>query len=129
MAVPKTDAVQAILTSAGVEYTHDNSEVVGSSRVEEQLSQRAAMTSYTAGDVEGQSALFADANDEQTPYRVHRPPEDVSAAVLRDGADVWLRQRNHVRSCRGELVAGGEAELPGYVLQDARGGFGQCGPG
>ncbi|CAK7271684.1 hypothetical protein SEPCBS57363_004749 [Sporothrix epigloea] len=38
---PKSDAIQAILASAGVEYTHDNSEVVGSSRVEAQLSRQA----------------------------------------------------------------------------------------
>ncbi|CAK7234765.1 hypothetical protein SCUCBS95973_009045 [Sporothrix curviconia] len=38
---PKSDAIQAILASAGVEYTHDNGEVVGSSRVEAQLSRHA----------------------------------------------------------------------------------------
>ncbi|KAJ5888381.1 DNA excision repair protein ERCC-6-like 2 [Penicillium taxi] len=34
----KHDPVQAILASAGVEYTHLNNEVIGSSKVEEQLS-------------------------------------------------------------------------------------------
>ena len=38
---PKTDPVQAILASAGVEYTHENSEVIGSSKVEARLSRRA----------------------------------------------------------------------------------------
>ncbi|PHH86054.1 hypothetical protein CDD83_10822 [Cordyceps sp. RAO-2017] len=89
-AAPKTDAVQAILASAGVQYTHDNSEVVGSSRVEEQLSRRAEMTSYAAGDAEGQSALFADSDSDDgggdgdlglapppPPHRTYRPPEDV----------------------------------------------------
>ncbi|PFH57039.1 hypothetical protein XA68_15598 [Ophiocordyceps unilateralis] len=71
-AKPKTDAIQAILTSAGVEYSHENSEVVGSSKVEEQLSRRAAMTWYPAG--EGQSALFADNDDDNMRYR---PPEEV----------------------------------------------------
>ncbi|OAQ98718.1 hypothetical protein LLEC1_03304 [Akanthomyces lecanii] len=33
----KSDAIQAILASAGVEYTHDNAEVVGTSKIEEQL--------------------------------------------------------------------------------------------
>lgn len=37
----KVDPVQAILAGAGVEYTHENSEVVGSSRVEAKLSRRA----------------------------------------------------------------------------------------
>lgn len=37
----KVDPVQAILSGAGVQYTHENSEVVGSSRVEAKLSRRA----------------------------------------------------------------------------------------
>ncbi|KAF7544331.1 hypothetical protein G7Z17_g10037 [Cylindrodendrum hubeiense] len=78
--VPKSDAIQAILTSAGVEYTHDNSEVVGSSKVEEQLSRRAAMASYSEGDVEGQNALFANSQDAPGGDRLHNsynPPEEV----------------------------------------------------
>ncbi|KAM5352562.1 hypothetical protein ACJ41O_005284 [Fusarium nematophilum] len=77
---PKSDAIQAILTSAGVEYTHDNSEVIGSSKVEEQLSRRAAMTSYSEGDVEGQNALFADSDDDSGGDGLHsmfNPPEEV----------------------------------------------------
>lgn len=35
------DPIQAILANAGVEYTHLNNEVIGSSKVEEQLSRRA----------------------------------------------------------------------------------------
>lgn len=78
--LPKSDAVQAILTSAGVEYTHDNSEVVGSSKVEEQLSRRAAMTSYSEGDLEGQNALFADSQEVTSAdglHSIYNPPEDV----------------------------------------------------
>ncbi|KAL8654021.1 MAG: hypothetical protein Q9210_001762 [Variospora velana] len=37
----KTDPIQAILLNAGVKYTHENSEVVGPSRVEASLSRRA----------------------------------------------------------------------------------------
>lgn len=75
----KSDAVQAILTSAGVEYTHDNSEVIGSSKVEEQLSRRAAMTTYSEGDIEGQNALFADSDDDVADglHSVYNPPEEV----------------------------------------------------
>lgn len=40
-AAQKSDPVQAILASVGVEYTHENSEVIGSSRVEAGLSRRA----------------------------------------------------------------------------------------
>ena len=37
----KKDAVQAILASAGVEYTHENAEVIGTSRIETKISSRA----------------------------------------------------------------------------------------
>ncbi|RBR20953.1 uncharacterized protein FIESC28_05105 [Fusarium coffeatum] len=74
---PHSDAIQAILTSAGVEYTHDNSEVIGSSKIEEQLSRRAAMNSYSTG--EGNSALFADTGNErgQGLHGIYNPPEEV----------------------------------------------------
>lgn len=75
-AQPKTDAIQAILTSAGVEYTHDNAEVVGSSKVEEELSKRAELMSYEEGDVEGHSALFSTAESQSGTILFH-PPEDV----------------------------------------------------
>lgn len=39
--VKKSDPVQAILAGAGVEYTHENGQVVGSSKVEASLSRRA----------------------------------------------------------------------------------------
>ena len=76
---PKTDAIQAILTSAGVEYTHDNAEVVGSSKVEEQLSRRAALGSYNEGDEAGQSALFPGSQHSNSGsfYSKYNPPEEV----------------------------------------------------
>ncbi len=76
---PKTDPVQAILAAAGVEYTHENSEVVGSSRVEAELSRRAI---ETGNDVEyGEQRLFAESQNEaadprQLQYTFH-PPNDV----------------------------------------------------
>ncbi|KAL6863979.1 P-loop containing nucleoside triphosphate hydrolase protein [Trichoderma novae-zelandiae] len=77
---PKSDAVQAILTAAGVEYTHDNAEVVGSSKVEEQLSRRAEMRLFGEGDLAGQTTLFADTDDESDGEGLHstyKPPQDV----------------------------------------------------
>ncbi|TKX23221.1 putative DNA repair protein 3 [Elsinoe australis] len=41
----KTDAVAAILAGAGVEYTHENSEVIGTSKIEAKLSRRAEAAS------------------------------------------------------------------------------------
>jgi len=55
----KGDAVAAILASAGVEYTHENSEVVGSSKVEARLSRRAEAASLDAG-AGAETRLFGD---------------------------------------------------------------------
>ncbi|KAF9884314.1 hypothetical protein FE257_001892 [Aspergillus nanangensis] len=56
---PKHDPIQAILTGAGVEYTHLNSEVIGSSKIEERLSRRAEL----AGDDDCNVQAFADSQD------------------------------------------------------------------
>ncbi|KAI9821115.1 MAG: hypothetical protein M1827_003849 [Pycnora praestabilis] len=77
----QTDAVQAILASAGVEYTHENSEVIGSSRVEARLSKRAEEAGndvdMAAEYVFGRSQDDAGGgDDEQVRYRYH-PPADV----------------------------------------------------
>ena len=75
----KADAIQAILASAGVEYTHENSEVVGSSKVEAHLSRRAE---ETGNDVDtGEQRLFAESQSVvlepgKIQYEYH-PPEDV----------------------------------------------------
>ncbi|KAF6817945.1 Switch 2 [Colletotrichum sojae] len=84
---PKTDAVQAILSAAGVEYTHENSEVIGTSKVEAELSRKAEMAASSDADPEGDSALFADSQafDAHASKRaraagiqyVYNPPEDV----------------------------------------------------
>lgn len=61
-AKPKADAIQAILAAAGVEYTHENSEVVGSSRVEAELSRRAE---EAGNDVNyGEQRLFAESQSQ-----------------------------------------------------------------
>lgn len=82
-------AIQAILSSAGVRYTHDNQEVIGSSKVEEQLSRRAELVQDADwGDLEGQSALFAEEKATDAFIEGHdgaesgftpdfKPPEDV----------------------------------------------------
>lgn len=59
-AARKHDPIQAILAGAGVEYTHLNSEVIGSSRVEGRLSRRAAQT----------------ADDPAANYQVFEPTQD-----------------------------------------------------
>ena len=64
---PKSaDAIAAILASAGVEYTHENSEVIGTSKVEAQLSRRAELAAnFTDSQLLPgvNNALFADSTD------------------------------------------------------------------
>ncbi|KAK2070016.1 hypothetical protein P8C59_004552 [Phyllachora maydis] len=98
---PQSDAIAAILASAGVEYTHQNSEVIGSSKVEAQLSRRAELAAAAIegkghgggsglGDVSsrtmgGDSALFADTQANSVPIAGdgkvlqlrYNPPGDV----------------------------------------------------
>lgn len=83
---PKSNPIQALLASAGVQYTHDNSEVIGSSKVEAHLSRRAEMKDPAELDDPGdQSALFAEdemsermAGFEVTSFAPKfRPPYDV----------------------------------------------------
>lgn len=87
---PKNDgAIQAILASAGVQYTHENSEVIGSSKVEAQLSRRAEM----AADLElldgneDHSALFSDID------QAHATPVNVSNFAPRFNPPPEVMQR------------------------------------
>jgi DNA excision repair protein ERCC-6-like 2 len=87
----KHDPVQAILSSAGVQYTHENSEVVGSSKVEADLSKRAEAT-VEGGSTQEQSARVFMADGQCQASRIgvskaaypmtsiryqYRPPEAV----------------------------------------------------
>ncbi|PNS20822.1 DNA repair protein rhp26 [Sphaceloma murrayae] len=56
----KTDAIAAILAGAGVEYTHENSEVIGSSKIEARLSKRAEQASGR-----GDGRVFARSQESQ----------------------------------------------------------------
>ncbi|KAF4552716.1 SNF2 family N-terminal domain-containing protein 2 [Elsinoe fawcettii] len=83
----KTDAVAAILAGAGVEYTHENSEVIGTSKIESKLS-RAAEAAGGLGNehvfVRSQDVMMRDGGQDEDEedelgrirYRF-RPPEDV----------------------------------------------------
>ncbi|KAH0563330.1 hypothetical protein GP486_002106 [Trichoglossum hirsutum] len=82
----KTDAVQAILAGAGVEYTHENSEVIGSSKIEAHLSKRAenAGNDLKLGDKKVFSRNQDGAQDEASlkygnghVKLLYHPPQDV----------------------------------------------------
>ncbi|CAO1605601.1 hypothetical protein XANCAGTX0491_009111 [Xanthoria calcicola] len=64
------DPIQAILHTAGVEYTHENSEVVGSSRVEASLSKRALEAGQDL-NLGGQQ-VFADTQGRDKPHKTAR---------------------------------------------------------
>lgn len=85
----KTDAVQAILAGAGVQYMHENSEVIGTSKVEAHLSRRAAENENDIDYIDkhvfapSQSQVDRDesdvdsADEMQTIRYKYRPAEDV----------------------------------------------------
>lgn len=81
----KSDPVQAILANAGVEYTHENSEVVGSSKVEASLSRRAQ---EAGNDLDlGDQRIFAD-TQERLPVK-RRHADDDNASVGEDEDIEW----------------------------------------
>ncbi|EEP76851.1 conserved hypothetical protein [Uncinocarpus reesii 1704] len=79
------DPIQAILASAGVEYTHENSEIIGPSKIEEQLSRRAEMAD-DGGDFgreqvfqgsQGLTILSAETKGGKMVKFKYHPPNDV----------------------------------------------------
>ncbi|KIW19055.1 hypothetical protein PV08_03345 [Exophiala spinifera] len=74
----RTDPVQAILSSVGVSYTHENSEVIGTSKVEEYLSKRAEKA---VGDAdwaprEQLTKVFEDESQSQPQRNLVGPSDD-----------------------------------------------------
>lgn len=95
-------AIQAILASAGVSYTHENSEVIGSSKTEQRLSRRAAEAANETGLRE--EHVFArsqqlestdsemdidDAEGKTNIARRYRPPLDVRQRQFCSMADMF----------------------------------------
>ncbi|KAJ3563094.1 hypothetical protein NPX13_g8319 [Xylaria arbuscula] len=79
----KSDPIQAILAGEGVEYTHENSEVIGSSKIENELSRWAEKAADPEGGV-ASLALFLDnqqglsaRGDHGLFHSEFNPPEDV----------------------------------------------------
>ncbi|KAJ9616683.1 hypothetical protein H2200_000402 [Cladophialophora chaetospira] len=71
VAAKKHDPIQAILSSVGVSYTHENSEVIGSSKVEALLSKRAeeaAGNKERWGTQEQQTKVFEDEPSQQLAH-------------------------------------------------------------
>ncbi|CAD0114146.1 unnamed protein product [Aureobasidium uvarum] len=88
-------AVQAILNMAGVEYTHDNNDVIGSSKMEAQLSKR-AMAAGTDFDLSNEYAFEksrGNANssfeDEKKIAYKYKPPEYVRKRLFCSMAEYY----------------------------------------
>ena len=78
--VKKSDPVQAILAGAGVEYTHENDQVVGSSKVEASLSRRAQEMGNDLDPRGGDQHVFAPTQDQRHAH------DDVIHALDNDTA-------------------------------------------
>ena len=86
----KHDPVSAILASVGVQYTHENSEVVGSSKIEAHLSKQAEEATEAGGAIEHDAKVFFEESQSQAKINniaginvnggiryKYRPPLDV----------------------------------------------------
>ncbi|MCJ1403848.1 hypothetical protein MMC11_007071 [Xylographa trunciseda] len=83
-AVKKSDPVQAILAGAGVEYTHENSEVIGSSKVEAHLSRKAE---EAGKDVDmAEQHVFPNTQDNDT---FRKQDGDASGSEREDEVPQW----------------------------------------
>ncbi|KAI5270201.1 hypothetical protein E4T47_06397 [Aureobasidium subglaciale] len=87
-------AIQAILNMAGVEYTHDNNDVVGSSKMEAQLSKR-AMAAGTDFDLSNEYAFEKsqgaknELEDEKKIAYKYKPPEFVRKRLFCSMAEFY----------------------------------------
>jgi SNF2 family DNA or RNA helicase len=91
----KHDPIQAILSSVGVQYTHENSEVIGSSKVEAQLSKRAEEATEEGEAHRGEARVFFEDSQSKAQrnegagvngpggvwYR-YKPPEEVRRRIF-----------------------------------------------
>jgi len=131
----KTDPVMAILSNAGVEYTHENSEVIGTSKTEAKLSRRAAENTNT---IEGNDMPIFGTQDQSDmeleeggiQWRF-RPPELVkkrqfcemartfgfaSATEFALVVEGWTQEER--RECLDKFYAGRRARLMGEPEQE-----------
>ena len=73
----KSNPIEAILAGAGVAYTHDNSQVVGSSTIEARLSRRATNARHLEPDTRAAPIFGHEVKNTGQPEYRYRPPEAV----------------------------------------------------
>ncbi|EPS30379.1 hypothetical protein PDE_05330 [Penicillium oxalicum 114-2] len=81
------DPIQAILAGAGVEYTHLNNEVIGSSRVEERLSRRAEQVTNDANADADFQIFEASQKDDGGPDAFEEPRHQPPPSCLFQGPE------------------------------------------
>ncbi|ODM18816.1 hypothetical protein SI65_05433 [Aspergillus cristatus] len=69
----KHDPIEAILTGAGVEYTHMNNEVIGSSKVEKHISRRAQLAEESTANTNVHAFLSGLDSQEQNTHTISDP--------------------------------------------------------
>ncbi len=109
----KHDPVQAILSSAGVQYTHENSEVIGSSKVEADLSKRAE-AAVEGGSTQEQSARVFVADSQLQTSRNGTP----SMAYQTDGIKYQYKPPESVKKRQFCSMArwAGYSDAVGFAL-------------
>lgn len=120
------DPIQAILLNAGVEYTHENSEVVGSSRVEATLSKRALAAGCSQDIQRGKLHVFADAAQEREPPPPPPPPSSSSSSSRRklksDDAGVVKKKEEEGQGQADEGSSGDDDLEKGHQGKGEKGG-------
>lgn len=135
--------VEAIMNAAGVQYTHENSEVIGSSKIESRLSRRAVLEagngdieSFEKGcqyafndlsDVEGddiEDDIDGDLDVRQSPSKPPAPPSlavTTSATSMKEAlptrtaaADPTTTDTNQVTSLQPKLKVQGQPQAHKY---------------
>ncbi|EME83726.1 uncharacterized protein MYCFIDRAFT_203723, partial [Pseudocercospora fijiensis CIRAD86] len=81
----KKDAVKAILASAGVEYTHENAEVIGTSKWEAKISSRAQKAGNDLDYIDERAFAKATQDSQEAGFVYPQDDDDDDAIDLDDG--------------------------------------------
>lgn len=81
----KQDPVQAILASAGVEYSHENAEVIGTSKIETKISSRAQKAGNDTDHINELAFARGDSQVEVPRDRSRNEMADDDAVDMEDG--------------------------------------------
>ncbi|KAL8779483.1 MAG: hypothetical protein Q9194_001426 [Teloschistes cf. exilis] len=119
------DPIQAILLNAGVEYTHENSEVVGSSRVEASLSKR-ALAAGSQDIQRGKLHVFADVQEREeetsSSSRRKRGLDDDDVRVKKEGGKEEEEEEEEEGKIKGDGCRDDDDDLEVEKGHEGKGG-------